>query len=431
MSIHTKIPHKHGRGRVSLRSRAMALVLLLPVSSAGCGAIGTQFARNRVRREVAWRADLELEGAEKAVSEGRLQVGRRYKVERSEPSADTWTLATLGTLVDLLGGSLAFFLVAPWGEAPHLGETVSAERQARGTAAGLLAWWVLGSLIVDPLALVAAGIDDDWELVDVPPGPAPAAAATRDGRAIAAQRPPRRQADVEVVPRERALAEPVSRERAPFEVVARERAPAEVASRERAAVEAVALEIFPREASRAVSCPLPAPLPQHHRVDAAGGQPVRTGRVLTGPGGAFSVSSVRATRFTTQADEVVFEVAADGRSDVVLRLDVAIGCLRGPGNNGRLIEALSVVVADAQGRAVAGGEVAAPTAEKVRHEYQTVTIPVVLGKERLSAGRHTLLLRVTGGREGAVGLVLPSTGDEKTAEYFVAVRRVHGSLADR
>lgn len=145
-------------------------------------------------------------------------------------------------------------------------------------------------------------------------------------------------------------------------------------------------------------CPQSAPLAQHHRVISGVQGAARTSLVLARPGDAFTVSGVRATTGVDEADELLFEVDSDGGGDLVLRIDAGLGCLRGPGKEGLSLAPLSVTVGDVEGEVFGAVDVEAPPPERLHRAYGTSTAWVTIPEERLPAGRHTLHLRVTGGR---------------------------------
>lgn len=404
--------------RGALWRRAVALVLLLPVSSAGCAVIGTQLGRERVQRDMVARAAVELAPVTTATatgSKGRREIALRYQVERSEPTAGTWVAAPLGMLVDAgLGMS-----------------TLLAARTGEGLFAASLALFAAVVLIVDPAALIALAIPDDWALPDgaqyLEPGPGQILTLDVGGTQV----------------RTPAWIEPASW--GPLGEVALEVRGADGSARlaladaEDAPVAGV-LRVWgwPSESApsvlglplriydlptRPAACPLPPPLTRHHRVSPGLTSAVRTGLVLSRPGDAFSVASVDSTAPVSATDELLFEVDCDGESDVDLRIDVAYGCPSATGRGRAITGDLSVTVGDGEGSIFGRADVVAPRTQSAGPDYGASSEWVTISKRRLPAGRHTLHLSLTRRRQDELDLSHVSTTQPEYGEYVVFVGR--------
>lgn len=418
--------HRDDIGSDILR-RAVALVLLLPVSSNGCAIIGTQLARDDVRGSAVARFGVDsapVGATTGTTSKEHREVVLRYDVQRSEPSGATWVLAALGMLADLLpmvAVATAVVLSDP-------NALAGAETGSNGNV-GLAGLLVLGVLVIDPIALIALGIDDDWELSAEPQylEPEPSTVVTLDVEGSKVHAP----LWIEPAPDALALdllsADGVTRvplvEPDASPVAGSGNAPPGRRAPVRSASDALPFRLHALPTGH-ISCPQPAPLLRHHRVVPESRGSVRTGLALARPGEAFSVSGVRSTTDASGAAHLLFEVDSDGRSDVVLRVDVAVGCLRAHGRKGAPLAPLSVVVSDGHGKVFGGVDVDAPAAEDVRQNYGAATALVTIPRRALAAGRHTLTLHARGGLAERDVAAPQNALDQKFIEYTIVVGRL-------
>lgn len=359
--------------------------------------IGTQVGRERVHRELVARVAVDFAPAGAAAtgtaSIGPRELVLRYDVERSEPTWKTWVAAPVGMVLDAGVGFLGFFAGYGSGSA------------GLGISAVVFS---LGALIADPIALIALAIPDDWVLPEgtqyLEPQPGHVVTIDVDGARV--------RAPVWIDPAPRWL-EPVGGD-VILEVASADRTvrvpladPAEWATGGAPRVwwppresdpSALGLPFRIYELpTRPAACPLPSPLARHHRVRPGLTAAVRTGLVLSQLGDAFSVSSVDATTPASTADELLFEVDSDGRSDVVLRIDAAHGCPLHEASGPTVPGYLSVTVGDGQGTSFGGVDLD-PRLDGVSTNYRASTEWVTIPMRRLPAGRHTLHLYVTRAR---------------------------------